>query len=211
MQIPLRVTCASCQKPATHRVRLDQSSLDWTCSGCGNVHWGFFDLDFTIGFLLLERSKFELQEEKDYSMSIVLAAAGLDSEMTRMYCKWKRIEDIKAQRVFDQEKHEQDLWPGGFIAKTYKVTKLLYPGGIETFVKSSIEFTKTITERFPSLHIGSLAEDFHKVVFKPRNAILHQGYVQFKEEDAARCCSIAGLGLDMLLAMDRAKRIAEQI
>jgi hypothetical protein len=84
MQIPLRVACASCQKPATHRVRLDQSSVDWTCKHCGYVHWGFFDLDFTIGFLLLERSKFELQEEKDYSMSIVLAAAGLDSEMTRM-------------------------------------------------------------------------------------------------------------------------------
>ena len=76
---------------------------------------------------------------------------------------------------------------------------------IEAFVCSSAEFTDAL-KRFPSLNHGSLATDFHKTVFKPRNKILHQGIAAFTETDANKVCSIADLGLGILLAMDIEKR-----
>ncbi len=207
MNIPLQLNCFSCGEPNTPRIHLDQSSFDWTCKKCGHLHPSFLPLDFTIGPKLLYRSLYELQIEKDYSLSIVLSATGLDSELSNLFFKWTRIADGLAGRKFDEEACEKALLKfGNFIYKMTGVTELLHPGGgIEAFVSSSAEFTDALT-RFPSLNQGSLAVDFHKTVFKPRNKILHQGVANFSEPDANKVWTIADLGLKMLLAMDIEKR-----
>lgn len=93
MNVPLQLNCASCSELNTHRIHLDQSSFEWTCRKCGHLHPSFLPLDFTIGPKLLYRSLYELQIEKDYSLSIVLSATGLDSELSRLFLKWKSIAD----------------------------------------------------------------------------------------------------------------------
>lgn len=142
-------------------------------------------------------------------MSIILAAIAFDCELSRLYYKWRRIADLQANQSFDEEACEESLLNfRNFINKLNGVSNLLYPnGGIEAFVKSSAEFTETLT-RFPSLHVTSLAKDFHSTVFKPRNRILHQGIADFNEADASKCYSIAWLGLRICQAMDIAKRAA---
>ena len=207
MNIPLQFNCVECGELNTPRIHLDQTSFDWTCKKCGHLHPSFLSLDFTIGPKLLYRSQYELQIEKDYSMSIVFAATALDSELSRLFFKWKSIADGLAGLVFDEEACEKELLKfHNFINKVTGVTEFLHPGGgIEAFVSSSVEFTDAL-KRFPSLHQGSLAVDFHKTVFKPRNKILHQGIAAFVEEDANRVWSIADLGLRILLAMDIEKR-----
>jgi DNA-directed RNA polymerase subunit RPC12/RpoP len=207
MNIPLQFNCASCGELNTHRIHLDQSSFDWTCKKCGHLHPSFLSLDFTIGPKLLQRSLFELKIEKDYSMSIVFSATALDSELSRLFFKWKSIADGLSGLTFDEEACEKELVKfHNLVNKMTGVTELLHPGGgIDAFVSSSAEFTDALN-RFPSLNHGSLAADFHKRVFKPRNKILHQGMATFTETDANKVYSIADLGLRMLLAMDIQKR-----
>jgi hypothetical protein len=206
MKVALPITCAACGKSASYAIRIDESSFDWSCSNCGQAHSAFLDLDFTIGFLLLERSRQELQDNSDYSMCITLSASAFEMELSRMFIKWAHIADLQAgNNHFDKAKCEAALRKLKFIPKLHSVAEMLYPGGIEAFVENSADVKETIT-RFPSLNQGSLESDFHKAVFKPRNAILHQGDLHYTKEDAERCISIASFGLDLLKAMDLERR-----
>lgn len=140
-------------------------------------------------------------------MSIVCAAMALDAELSRLFRKWTAIEDLRANRDFDEEQCETLL--RRFKTAKDKITEvsaLLYPGGIESFVRSSAEWSRTISDGFPSLRLGWLASDFQRALFWPRNRILHGGYAKHTEEDAKRCYSIAWLGLRILQGMDREKR-----
>jgi hypothetical protein len=145
-------------------------------------------------------------------MAIVLAATAFESELSRLFCKWTRIKEIGANRGFSQEDCENKLRAFRTIAaKIEGVSKLLYPGGIEGFLGSSLEWSKTINDDFPSLHIGSLARDFQETVFWPRNKILHAGYPGHTEQEARKCYSIVYLALRILKDMDKAKRRAEKL
>ena len=148
-----------------------------------------------------------MKEEKDYSMSMVFSAAALDSELSHLFYKWRRVADRQAGHDFDEGACEKALLKfGNFINKLNGVSELIYPnGGIEAFVRSSVEFTNEL-RRLPGLNSSSLANDFHATVFKPRNKILHQGIATFTEEDAKKSWNIAEIGLRILQAMDIKKR-----
>lgn len=207
MKIPLHLECSQCHHPAIVKLHLDSTSFDWTCDNCGQYHPSFFGLEVTVGFLLLERSRYELVDEQDFSMSIVLSAMALDAELSRLFRKWTTIEELRANRDLDEEKCETLL--RRFKTSKEKITEvseLLYPGGIEAFVGASTDWSRTISEGFPSLRLGSLASDFQRALFWPRNRILHGGYAKHTEEDAKKCFSIAWLGLRILQNMDHEKR-----
>lgn len=95
-QIPFPVTCHQCKEPNTHKLHLDKTSFDWTCPKCGFTHPSYLGLDVTIGWLLLVKSRHELVNEKDFSMAIVFAAMAFESELSRLFFKWKDIECIPA-------------------------------------------------------------------------------------------------------------------
>jgi predicted transcriptional regulator len=158
-----------------------------------------------VGVLILARSYNELNVEKDYDMAIVLAAMAFECELSRLYRKWKEVEAPNTG-TFDLEKSEEELRKMGSVAeKITNVSTFLCAGGIEAFVESSDKWKKTIGEGFSSLHQGSLAADFQRAVFWPRNKVLHHGTASHTRDEAARCCSIAWLGLHILKEMDKAK------
>ena len=59
---------------------------------------------------------------------------------------------------------------------------------------------------YPSLNIGSLATDLQQTVFRPRNRIIHAGYLAYEAEGAERITNIASLALDLFKHMDLARR-----
>lgn len=204
MNIPRRLMCPNCGTPLMHRVHLNNPSLRFTCTECGQTWHEVPGLGQTVGVLILDRSGYELEIEKDYDMAIVLAAAALDCELSLLYCKWKGIEANRAGASFTPEVCEEELRSlANIVNKIKKVSGMMYQGGIEAFVGSSTEWSATIKSRFPSLHIGSLEIDFQKIVFRPRNRVLHQGYADHTEEDASKCYSIAELGIRILKDMDK--------
>jgi hypothetical protein len=79
---------------------------------------------------------------------------------------------------------------------------------IDEFVSTSSELAEAITSGFPNLRIGSLAEGFHKNLYKLRNKMLHWGDVKHSNEEALQCCNLAQMGLLILHAMDLERRQA---
>lgn len=209
MNIPFQLKCQSCGAPRTQRVPLNSPTLDFTCEKCGNTSYGFFGLDVTVGVLIMVRSRYELEIEKDYDMTIVLAAAALDCELSGLYCKWKKIKALGAGDTFRPTDREKDLRNMGNIAeKITMISGMLYDGGIEKFVADSVPWRETL-KQFPSLHAGSLATDFQQTVFWPRNKVLHRGEADHTRDDAAKGCSVAELGILILKDMDKAKLRSE--
>jgi hypothetical protein len=164
-------------------------------------------LDTTIGVLLREKSRQEILCEKDYPMAIVFAATAFESDLSRLFGKWKEIDGILPGKVFDREECEREL--RGFITISNKiegVSKFLVRSGIDDFVKARPVLRDHIAANFASIRVGTIAVDFQKNLFWPRNSVLHWGDAQFSYEDAAKCFSIAELGLWILREMDALRR-----
>jgi hypothetical protein len=175
-KVPLQLECSQCKEPASVKIHLDATSFDWTCHKCGFHHPSLLGLDMTIGFLILERSRYEFSIEQDFSMAIVMAAMAFDSELSRLFGKWKQIDSEKAGKVFDREECEKELRDFKTInRKIEEVSKLLVGKGVDGFVSWCPELYGMISTGFKSIRIGSLPEDFQKQLFWPRNKVLHWG------------------------------------
>jgi hypothetical protein len=205
MKIPLILSCSNCGKPAAIKIHLDSTTFDWTCESCGTQHPTLLGLEYTVGVLILERSRYELVTEKDYSLSIILAATAFESEISRLFIKWIRIDRSAAQFV-TEEQVEEELRQFRTIKDKLEATcKLMDLRGIDEFVKSNPELSETL-ERFPSLTVGNLSKEFQQTVFWPRNRILHLGYAKYTEAEATKIFSIALLGNHILREMDDQRR-----
>lgn len=204
MNIPLVLHCPACGELHRHRVHLSDPTADFTCVKCRVPCTSIPSLDVTVGVLLLARSWHELEIEKDYDMAIVLAAMALECELSRLYCKWKEVEALDTG-PFDLEQSEEELRKMGSVAeKITKVSAFVCEGGIEAFAAASDKW-KTISNRFPTLHLGSLAIDFQREVFWPRNTVLHQAKTGKTKDEADSCCSIAEVGIHILKDIDKAR------
>lgn len=204
---PLPLQCHNCKEPCTHKVHLDQSSFDWVCPKCGFEHSAFLGLDIAVGVLLLEKCRYELIQENDFSMAVVFAAMAFEAELSRLFIKWKAIECIPTGRELDREKCERELRHFNTTSRKIEgVSQFLVHSGIDDFVRSKPDLRTQITTGFESVRVGTLAADFQQYLFWPRNKVLHWGDVKNSHEDAVRSYSIANLGLTILHEMDLVRR-----
>ncbi len=208
LKVPLPLECSQCSAAETIRIHLDMDSFEWTCPECGFEHPSLLANELTIGWLLLLRSRYEINSEKDFAMGIVMAAMAFEAELSRLFVKWKMIDEERQGGKFDSEACEKKLSNFDFISKIGGVSKLLVNKGIDEFVSTSSELAEEITSGFPSLHIGSLAECFHKNLYKLRNKILHWGDVKHSYQEALQCYNLAQMGLLIFHAMDLERREA---
>ena len=140
-------------------------------------------------------------------MSIVFAAMAFECQLAYLFGKWTKIESglFSGAEVKDEEIEEQLRKLGRIDKRIEAVCQLMSPLGLDAFVTHTLDLKDAIDSRFPSLNRGSLAQDFQQTVFWPRNRILHFGYTGYQQPDAARCYSIASIGLQIFSTMDKAK------
>ncbi len=206
MKIPITFPCNQCGATISAFIGVEDSSMDVTGS-CGHYNSGTFDLGFTRGPRILLRAQCELQQQHDYAMTIVLSAVAFEAELSRLHHKWEKIAALLGMtEVTDSVLDELLRRYSNIKDKIEHVCKLMHAAGIDDFVAGEIELRQIITGGFPSLRIGSLAEDFQKGLFWPRNRVLHLGYAEFGEQDAQRCFTRAAVGLQILQKLDLAKR-----
>jgi hypothetical protein len=206
-KIPFAVKCHNCNQPFTHKFHLSETSFEWTCPKCGFEHPSFLGLDVTIGVLLLEKSRYELLQEKDFPMAVVFAAMAFESELSRLFLKWKEIDCLGRGVELDREECEVQLRDFKAInRKIEEISQFLVGAPIDDFVASKPNLRDTIATGFKSVRVGSLAADFQQHLFWPRNKVLHWGDAKNSYEEAARCFSIANLGLTILREMDSHRR-----
>lgn len=203
MQIPYRLSCSECGTQARIKIHLNTTSFDWTCNNCGKEHPSFFGTNVTTGYKILERSRDEFLE-RDYSMSIVLAAMAFECELSRLFAKWRKIDTERTDGVFSRAECENELRDLRAIDRRIDaVSNLLVSKTMDDYVRLTQEFREAVEQGFPSLHIGSLPKDFQETLFWPRNSVLHWGDSSHTEQDAAISFSIAKLGLSILTSMNQ--------
>lgn len=206
MKIPLLIKCDECGCEEYIFINLDESSFEQKCK-CGDSVPSFFDGSVTVGYKLLWRSNYELLQTKDYPLSIVFSAAAVECELTRLHFKWNEIDAIGQDYDVTDEQLEAMLRKYRTIDKKIEgVSELLYPNGLVSFVESSPALLDIINNGFPSLSVASLARDFQRTLFWPRNRVLHLADATFTYDDAKHGFNIASLGLRIFDQMDKNRR-----
>lgn len=205
-KVPVQFSCRKCGEPANLKIHLSEGAFDWACPKCNLPHTGLFGLDVTVGVLLHEKSRHEILHEKDFAMAIVFSAMAFESELSRLFNKWKEIACIMPGIPFDREACERELRNFQTIGRKIDgVSQFVVRSGMDDFVRSRADLSASVAAS-RRLRVGHLPEDFQKHLFWPRNNVLHWGDAKYSYDEAAECFAIAGLGLSILRAMDYYRR-----
>lgn len=209
MKLRVLLPCQSCDREDHVLVELGAAWWEWDCASCGARNEVLTHVNFTLGWRVLERSKVEYVDNNDYSMSIVLAAMAVDTEVARLYFKWRRIDCMREERrrPTDEELDAEYRSLGTNVAdKIKRVARLLYSDGIDGFVRSSPALASQIAQGYPSLNIGSLPKDIQEAIFWPRNRVLHAGFLDYDADDAKRITNVASMVLALFKEMDQSRQ-----
>lgn len=207
MIIPLSLNCSECGSKCAVEIQLKGKIPPFKCK-CGYVNTGFLGNSVTVGVQIWFRAHHELWEKKDFALSIVLSAMALDCDLARLHHKWTSIQHLEKNRVdISDEDLDASLRKLNAIdQKIEHVSGLLFPGGMEAYIKSVPEIDAQIQKAFPSLRQPPIAKAIQKSLFYPRNAILHLGKAARTHEEALRCSNVAMLGMHILNQMDNVRR-----
>jgi hypothetical protein len=160
---------------------------------------------------LLYRSKAEL-EGGDYSLSILIGATAVESFLTRLFLKVKRMNHYAETFTWPSETEEK-AWEdeyrkksggGGFTGPADFVSKATAGTTFDDFVARNSVASK-ITAGCPDVANLSAKQYFQSAVFRPRNRISHWGYVNASQSEAERCHASAVAIVSILREMDRVK------
>lgn len=208
MKIPIRVLC-KCGKKVKIEIDGKDRTIDHICPECDRRIIGGVDPNFHIGRMLLEYSANAFEKE-DYNFSILLNAMAMDCYLSRLYYKWRDIEELKKNQPYDanlvEEKVLRELQKiNDFITKIRKVEKLMYPKGIVDFIKRHSDIGKEIREGFKSISIDNFSKVIRNEVMWKRNNIVHSGMYIYNREDAKKCHNYSELFIKVLDKMDAEK------
>lgn len=200
MKMILFMECDYCGAENFINYSLSDTSIKNTCK-CGEQSSYGMGSEITIGARILERSKYELKKNEDYSLSIIFSAMAFECELSNMYFKWGCV----SKNTSDQELEESLRKFGTIENKIQELSKLMFSRRLEEFIQGDPDVCTVIENGFPSLCVTNLAKSFQEQLFWPRNRVLHLGYSGYINEDAKRCLNIAGLGLQIFDEMDKNK------
>jgi hypothetical protein len=206
MRLNIEATCQWCHERRPVDVELAATWWEWSCPACGEPNSVLTATGMTIGRRMLMRAQEEYRRG-DYTMAIVLCAMAFEAELARVFVKWSRIDTLTRKRMPDDEAIEKEYRRLGrnVATKIDAVATLLDARGLDGFA-SGHPLGQTITKDFPSLNVGSLADDIQRALFWPRNRILHAGHTDYRKEDALRCYNIAQFAIALLREMDLARQ-----
>jgi hypothetical protein len=179
------------------------------CSKCGNSAHLTAPLSVSVtAERLLYRSRTEL-DSGDYSLSIVVAVMAVESFLTRLFLKLKRMDSYASTFNFptlaEEEQWEKE-YPrsGGFSGPVGFVSKRLAGTGFDKFVVGNAMANK-IFSGLPNLSHKAPTQYFQDELFSRRNRIAHWGYVNSNQSEAELCHTIAVGLVSILREMDQTK------
>lgn len=204
MRIPISLgECPACTERNSIWIDLQSSQIQFACKNCGHRLDGPIEPGFTVGLRGLARSLHELTETKDYNLSIVFSAMGIEWELVRLFLKWKEINGLRngkevsiadIKRVL--HKHRK------FIELLKKTGMLLRPEGFVRYVKESRRLAAIISAAYPEVNKEDIVKYIERNVFWIRNEIVHQGTYVATRENAEKIYGIARLVVYILNRMD---------
>lgn len=209
MKIPIRLKICGCGGESLVWFMLEDTDIRYKCAHCcKEQNLGIQNLRIAIKVIL--RAQYELFENKDYSLSIVLSAMAFECDLNRLYKKWKMIEAMREKKIFLSSEHFHDaLRRMNRIFDKFKSTAdLMTDHGVTGFVNNSPDLERLISDKFVCVPLERVKKDlkeaFEENLFFPRNNIIHAA--KQYDEKAAKCArEFALLGMTILEKMDDAK------
>jgi len=202
MKIPFPVTCINCGKKTKYFVHSLDFSFDFNCE-CGEQRNFDINSNITLSKKMLFRSRYEMETNDDFSLSIIFSAMAFEYEIASKYRKWRRIEELKKENLISHEKLEEELRNlFNLKSKIEKMSLLMDQKGIDNFVTSSKDIVRIIKKDYPFLDYKELSKGIEQHLFWPRNHMVHFGTTKYVKNDALQCLRVSELGIHILYLMD---------
>lgn len=206
MKVDLGLKCQNqkCGQPWPFKMDLKDPSMNWICAKCGSGNALVPSLDTTSGMLALHRGQQEFWAEDD-TMPVILSAWAIEADLSRYATKWLAIDG----NLVPSQQTEIDQLMKAFIPrmdvqrKIRKVVNLLTQNqqGLDAFVASDTD-SATHAQQVFGVTIG-LVKSVYSAVFKPRNQIVHAGFVGCSPETAWSSLRAADFLVMTLARMDK--------
>lgn len=202
MKIPYYFDCITCHKRNELFGDLNADNLTLECE-CGQ-NYPHLPTDHIKGRSILRRAKYECETTDDYAMCIVFSATAFECELAALHHRWHAVKTLETQHRFptDIELEEKIRKYPSIDRRINHVASLFGYKDMNDFVEQSPELKNVVTNGFPSIRLGHIAEDIQKNLFWPRNRVLHLGYTKFDKQEATKCYNIAKLGVVFVQAIN---------
>jgi hypothetical protein len=156
--------------------------------------------------LLIERAKQEFAND-DMTLSMLLGAVAVETEMAHLFFKWRGIDSGKVlanQTAADKSQWENDWANMRSIGKRLdELSRLLIGKPFDEFARSNKNLVQSALTDYKTA--TSIKDYLQEQFFDKRNDIAHYGKIDFQEADGKQSLSLATALLNLLHAMD-AKR-----
>jgi hypothetical protein len=180
------------------------------CSACDEPAALFDPLSVSVtAERLLYRSKAEL-ELGDFSLSVVIATMAVESYLTRLFLKFKDMENYATtsqvpNKALEDEWESEYPRSGGFLKPSDFVSNKLTDKTFDQFAMSNNIVAAHAFLGLPNPNGAPPSRYFQDELFKRRNRIAHWGDVNTSKEEAEHCYQIAVAIVTILREMDQLK------
>lgn len=212
MKIPLVAICQKCtENEITITMNLQDQNFTYLCSKCGYEGEVVLGRGYTVGTKILYKSHHEYSENKDYTMSILLSAIALESDISNLFFKWRELQELSSNdntsHNIDNDTFDTEYRRLGTISNKIKfVSELMYPNGLDEYVKNSPELAADIEDNYQMLDKDNITNSIKENLYRPRNEIVHNGRSDFNESTAKECFYISDMGIYIFGELDKYKR-----
>lgn len=206
-KVPIK--CPDCDRICEGQFDTVDHSLTSTCPHCGKRVIWIVGLKFHIGHALISYSS-NVLSGGDTNFSILLCGMAIDCYLSRLYFKWRNIEELLSSSPYDpnivRDKIQDELTHSGdFLAKIRKVEALLHPQGTADFIKAHSELENEIQSNFPEIQIDRFGESVRNEVMWKRNNIVHSDQVKYNQPLALKGLKYSKLFITVFQKMDEVK------
>jgi len=141
----------------------------------------------------------------DSTLTIVLAAMAVESQLAYLFVKWNRVDLTLQRNPTDADEEEwEERWRDirSVAARFDRVSSRLTGESFDSFLSANGDLLKSVRTQYQSSGEASAKDFFVKRLFHKRNRIVHFGKIDFHQSEAELCFALATVLWHILIAMD---------
>ncbi|MGA8429174.1 MAG: hypothetical protein WB729_05105 [Candidatus Sulfotelmatobacter sp.] len=179
---------------------------DFVCPSCGAPFWFVPPLGNVVGTRIWGRASAELQNG-DFTLAIVLSAIAVECELARLYVQWRHVDVLDTrtptQTDSDEWSAQWNKWTG-IALRFKKASELMVGKDLDSFLLLNPGPIAKLAAKYPDVAgCASPQKFFISGLFHKRNRVVHDGEIDFGQDVAEKCVTLAATLFEILEAMDK--------
>jgi hypothetical protein len=203
VKFSIPVTCDDCGEFLVD-VNGTQLPKDAQCPKCGRTIWLVEPLGNIVGMAIMRRAATEFASG-DSTLTIVLAAMAVESQLAYLFMKWNRVHLTLQRGPTDADEEEwEERWRDirSVAARFDRVASQLTGESFDSFLSANGDLLKSVRTQYQSSGESSVKDFFVKALFHKRNRIVHFGKLDYEQSEAQMCFAFATTLWHILDVMD---------